>query len=205
MAGARSHGSLSRVTFCHVQKSRDCHNISDGSFSQINSRIYIVFHVYSQNNDSKKLFDVTKIFCMQICCWLEMWTLWRCVSNWRGLHHPNMPKDWLCGWLHGRRSSPLGDGSQGCSPGGSQLCPGTQNRFSLCYEAPRIDVGRAGRASAHLQSALSWAHQDHLQPGAMPGVARRQHSLQPGPGTPASSSGSGQPEEWGKEKKMSLA
>ena len=95
-----------------------------------------------------------------------MWTLWRCVSNWRGLHHPNMPKDWLCGWLHGRRSSPLGDGSQGCSPGGSQLCPGTQNRFSLFTEAPRIDVGRTGRASAHLHTGPGRAHQDHLQPGA---------------------------------------
>ena len=102
---------------------------------------------------TKKIIQCHKnILYANFFCWLEMWTLWRCVSNWRGLHHPNMPKDWLCGWLHGRRSSPLGDGSQGCSPGGSQLCPGTQDRFSLFYEAPRIDVGRDGRASAHLQA-----------------------------------------------------
>ena len=116
-----------------------------------------------------------KYFVCKFFCWLEMWTLWRCVSNWRGLHHPNMPKDWLCGWLHGRRSSPLGDGSQGCSPGGSQLCPGTQDRFSLFYEAPRIDVGRAGRASAHLQSGLRLS-----SPGPSPARGHAWCSVLPG-------------------------
>ena len=128
--------------------------------------------MYSHKKDNSMS---QKYFVCKFFCWLEMWTLWRCVSNWRGLHHPNMPKDWLCGWLHGRRSSPLGDGSQGCSPGGSQLCPGTQDRFSLFYEAPRIDVGRAGRASAHLQSGLRLS-----SPGPSPARGHAWCSVLPG-------------------------
>ena len=68
----------------------------------------------------------------------------------------------------------------------------TQNRFSLFYEAPRIDVGRAGRASAaHLLSTGS-------SPG--PSSARGHDGVLPGDSTAASrgssgsSSGSGQTE-----------